>query len=50
MFIITPPSPQIASARRSGCAYVAPMAPGNAKPIEQKPLEIMTVFGSSVWR
>ena len=50
MFIMTPPSPQMASARRSGYASLAPIAPGSANPMEQKPLEMSTVLGSSVCR
>jgi hypothetical protein len=48
-FIRKPASPQIARMRRSGCTRLAAIAPGNAKPIEQKPLGMRQVLGSWHW-
>ena len=45
-FIRKPPSPETVTARRSGWARAAAMAPGRPMPMVAKPLLMITVFGS----
>jgi len=45
-FIIKPPSPTAATTFFSGRTRFAAIAPGKAKPMEAKPLELITVLGS----